>query len=152
MRFPVIINVDSCQTDPDGRTEHINACYKGAMFEKDGHMFISYDEKTSDPSGNADKSITKSMLKISDERVELSKKGTLNYNMYFERGVKTNVSYATLYGSIHMTVETFLLDIKSDDPGEVKVNIGYLLDMGGGYVLKCEMDIAAELTEELTPV
>ena len=140
MRIPVSIRVDSTQTDPDGRTDRVTAEYSGALFEKDGKSYISYTEDTRSEGG----AVTKCLLKISDKKIELNKNGVMSYNMVFEEGKKDALSYRTAYGLIPMTLETYSLDVKRNIDMSVNMAIGYNLDMGGGYVLKCEMKLDAE--------
>ena len=141
MRSPVLIRVDSRQTDPDGRTDDISAEYEGNMFQKDGVCVLSYEE-------TADGGPVKCMIKIYEDRIELGKKGKLSYNMVFREGMRNPVSYGTIYGIVPMTVEATSLNVTRDISTGVCVEVQYRLDMGGGYVLKCGMRLNAEPTED----
>ena len=141
MKTPVSIRVDSRQTDPDGRIDNISASYEGMMFHKDDVWVLSYDEAS-------DAGLVKCMIKIYDDRIELSKKGKLSYNMFFKEGVRKPVSYGTVYGIVPMVAETSSIDIMRDIGTGISAEIQYNLDMGGGYVLKCGMRLNAEPTED----
>ncbi len=139
MITPVILKVGNRQTDPDGKTEDVKALYRGRMYERDGKCCISYEETGENETGN----ITKCMLKISGEKIELNKKGDVSYNMVFKKGGKEIFSYGTPYGAVPMTVETLRLDVRGDISLGLVADIRYDLDMSG-YVLNCEMTIQAE--------
>ncbi len=148
MRVPVIVRVDNLQTDPDGKSEHVVANYKGSMLVNDGRCVVGYEETL--PGDNKQSKPVKCMLKFSDKKIELNKNGDLSYNMVFVEGERVKFLYRTAFGTIDMAVETLSLITGGDIGKGLTAEIKYLLDMNG-YALKCELNLSVDPVVEMRP-
>ncbi len=100
-------------------------------------MYTEYNEESKQP--------VKNLIKISDEKVELVKRGEYNVNMVFG-GDSENLSYYnTPFGQILVGIITESINVHSEIGDEKKtvINIKYKLTMNGEYASDNEIEIVA---------
>ena len=141
MTYSALITVDNRQTAPNGQSEHIVSTYNGSLHEKDEMLIAGYREETEDD-------VLKCLLKFSNDRIELKKNGKLSYQMTFKAGEPDTVMYHTPYGVVPMGVCTKSLNIGKLRSDGFEAGVEYTLDMGGDYMIDCEMQIRIEIVEE----
>lgn len=113
-----------CAGDP---IEKMSQKFSGTLFSKDGLVCLSYKED--DSSGLSG---TLSVVKIKDDRIELSRSGGINSLMVFSSGKTFSGNYSTPYGSFPLTINTKKINASLlADSGEIVIS--YSLDFGGEY-------------------
>lgn len=121
MRNNAAILMRTVQT-VDGEDDVIELQTCGKFAERDGKYFISYEE--TELTGFED---TVTTIKISDNRVKMSRSGKYNMSMTYETGEKNLCYYETAYGSIAVAVDTKEI-INGLTPTGGKILIDYILD------------------------
>lgn len=96
----------------------------GNYYEKNGKKYIVYEESevSGFPAG------TKTMLKIENDTVTMSRNGQRGTHMVFENGKKHLGHYETPYGSFTVSTTTDRLSVNMGET-EGKIEIGYLIDI-----------------------
>ncbi len=111
-----------CAGDP---IERMSQNFSGTLFSKDGLVCLSYRED--DSSGLSG---TLSVVKIKEDRIELSRSGGINSLMVFSPGKTFSSNYSTPYGSFPLTINTKKVSSSLlADSGEIVII--YNLDFGG---------------------
>ena len=87
-----------------------------------------------------DGGVSKNLLKLSPDLVELSKKGYSNVNMVFETGKKTVTYYNTPFGNLLIGIYTTNIKITEKEEGLI-ATIQYSLEMNYEHVSDCNITI-----------
>ena len=112
---------------------------KGTYFQKNGKHYITYDEMLSD-----EKKITKNLVKISDDSVEITKKGEVSVNMLFEKDKKNLSFYELPFGNMLIGVQAEKLEFRQSEDG-LLVDMDYELEIDEKYVSQCQMKMEIKI-------
>ncbi len=107
-----IISIIGTQKDPSGATDHIELVTAGQYGFENGESRFCYME--SDITGMSG---TETSFRIGPQGVVMSRKGSLNSEMFFQLGKKHFFLYETPYGSATMGVDTRALRHRMDEHG-----------------------------------
>jgi len=118
----VIISIKGTQNDADGEDSEIELVTDGQFSFENGEGVFSYME--SELTGLEG---TKTSFTISPLGVVLSREGSLNSSMIFEKGRKHEFVYETPYGSTTMGVDTKKLSVDFNEHGG-DMEIEYVVD------------------------
>ena len=133
MTKEVLINISGLQMDVDPENP-IEMVTTGAYYLKNGKHYILYDELSED------NEVTKNVLKIGPNSVELTRKGPQGSHMIFEE-VKENISYYdTPFGSLLMGVNTSNIDWMEEEE-QMRLQVDYDLSVNSDHVSKCKIDV-----------
>ena len=130
------IYIESISSDSDG-TNKIVQTEECTIFEKSGEIFIFYDE-----SEDTLASDVKSKIKISDDSVNIVRKGTYHSNILFKEGYTCNFRYCMPYGDIDMSVKTDIVKVVNDEKN-INISLEYMLNNGEADI-KSTMNIKIE--------
>lgn len=109
----------------------------GTYYEKNGRHYILYDEAIEDIGD-----VTNNIVKISEDKVEVIKRGIVDSCLTFEKGKKHKANYVTPIGLIMLGITTSVLDFKREEDA-IYLHMDYSLEMNGEYVSNCRTDIKA---------
>lgn len=133
----IIVEVKGTQTVGD-MSDTMEVITAGTYNYRNGTCYIMYQEYNEES-----KKPTKNMLKISDDRVELVKRGEYNVNMMFGSDGENLSYYNTPFGQILIGIITENINIHSEigDKKSTVINIKYKLTMNGEYASDNEINI-----------
>ena len=133
MTKDVLINIPGLQMDvePDNPIEMVTT---GAYYLRNGKHYILYDELSED------NEVTKNVLKIGPNSVELTRKGAQGSHMVFEEGKENLSYYDTPFGSLLMGVNTSSIDWMEKEE-EMRLQVDYDLSVNSDHVSKCKIDV-----------
>lgn len=141
MTKDVLITVSGLQfeTEEDQAVEVIS---RGEYYFRNGKHFLIYDELLEE-----DGATSKCIIKISDRVVEVSKKGTINVHMLFEKDVSNMTYYTTPIGDmlLEITTHEILWEEKEDS---MHLRLSYALDMNYQHVSECELTVRVDAIGE----
>lgn len=100
-------SVDGSITEEADNVEVISV---GRHTSRNGKAYIKFEEVYD---GASEKSLT--IIKITDDSIEVSKKGAITTCMEFAKNKRTLSCYNTPYGSIDIAIFTSVLDIKREE-------------------------------------
>ena len=133
MTKEVLINISGLQMDVDPENP-IEMVTTGAYYLKNGKHYILYDELSED------NEITKNVLKIGPNSVELTRKGPQGSPMIFEEGKENLSYYDTPFGSLLMGVNTSNIDWMEEEE-QMRLQVDYDLSVNSDHVSKCKIDV-----------
>ncbi|MSS63277.1 DUF1934 domain-containing protein [Velocimicrobium porci] len=137
MNKKVLVSISGLQTEI-GDDEAIEIVSPGEYHQRDGKHYILYEEMHED--GEAESGVSKNLLKISPDYIELTKKGYANVNMVFEKDKKTMTYYQTPFGNLLIGLYTTNISIIEQKEGMI-ATIDYSLDINYDYVTDCNIKI-----------
>lgn len=139
MEKNVLIHVRGLQmVESNGEDEPIEIVVPGEYYFRNGSHYLRYEEVMEDfpqPTIN--------YIKISDQGMEVRKKGLINVHMVFEQGKKNMTYYTTPYGTIEMGIAATHLDLTSEEDG-LFMKVDYALEMNQEHVADCYLSIQAQ--------
>lgn len=132
MTKDVVISVTGIQVDTEdsGSVEMIS---HGEYYFQNGKHFIIYEEKSED-------SVSKNILKISDHKIELSKKGDISVQMIFEPGKRYLTYYHTPYGKLLIGLHTHKVKFVEEED-YLGIHIEYGLAINYTHASDCSIKI-----------
>lgn len=133
MKKDVTISVKGNQTPPymDDITESISA---GRYSKRNGIEYVRYEESAGDFDN------LKCLLKIQGDSVEITKKGSLEFFIHFEKGRKCVTSFITFFGIMSVSILTNEMIILRDKD-EILIKLEYDIMFGGGTFAGYSADI-----------
>lgn len=141
MQKEVIIFLNSVQHDGMSEDEQIEIITAGQYYNKNGKRYLIYEEMPE--SGGA---VSKNVIKISDEKVEITKTGDSSVKMLFEEHKKSYSSYDMPYGKMMVGLETKRIDFKEEED-KLNLRLEYRLELDYHPMAECVVNIRAESKE-----
>ncbi|MFA9377082.1 MAG: DUF1934 domain-containing protein [Lachnotalea sp.] len=137
MTKEVILSIAGLQfenTEVDTR-EPVEVVTVGEYYNKNGKHYIMYNEVTEGFEGN-----TKNTVKITEESLDIMKKGVTNVHMVFERDKKNLTCYNTPYGNLMIGIAAKNVEIKEEEEN-IDVSVDYALDVNYEHLADCQISI-----------
>lgn len=131
----VSIKVTGTQTI-DGDKDSITTIADGKYYYKNEKHYFMYEEDT-------DNGILKTLIKVSDESMEVKKSGSIKIHLFFKTGHDINCTYETHYGSIPVTIYTKRLDMYIEQE-RMKIIVEYELKNHDQVMMYSELIVEAE--------
>ena len=119
--------------------EAVEVISSGKYHKIDKTHYVSYEE-TTEADESDEGGVSKNLLKMSPDLIELSKKGYSNVTMVFETGKKTMTYYNTPFGNLLIGIYTTDVQIAEKEEGLVAV-IHYSLEMNYEHISDCDITI-----------
>ena len=105
----------------------------GEYYNRNGSHYVMYedvDEQTTD--------ITKNIIKICDEYIEIRKRGQIDTNMIFQKGKVNKTYYSTPFGDMSVEINTNDIEINCTDK-LLDVKIDYALLINNQHLSDCQV-------------
>ncbi|MCM1056840.1 MAG: DUF1934 domain-containing protein [Firmicutes bacterium] len=125
MNRDVEITVAGTWDDGSGKETVTDYRTTGQYFERNGCRYLLYQEQDAES-----KALTSNTMKLRDNVLELSRKGSIHSRMIFEPGQTHPTDYATAYGALRLEVCTQALKCLWTDT-EARISITYRLLLAG---------------------
>lgn len=135
MTKDVIISIGGLQVSPDGQDDTIETVSPGSYYFKNGKHFLVYEEVME---GLQEK--TKNTIKLSEDYMELTKKGIVSIHMLFEKDKKNVMYYNTPFGSLVVGIHAYRVDMKETE-NEMRIDVEYALDVNNEHMSNCHICI-----------
>lgn len=137
MTKEVLISISGLQLDIN-EEEAVEVISVGTYYKKNDKHYLLYEELPMEEMGS--RMLTKNTIKISDNQVDIIKKGVSNTHMIFEKDKKNVTYYNTPFGELLIGIYTTKLEVvESED--EILVNLEYALDVNASHVSDCDIKI-----------
>ncbi len=114
----------------------------GQMYEKDGFVCLTYEEVV-DEEETGVVQVVKNMIRISEEQVEVIKKGPAQSHMVFVPDQTTFTYYSTPLGELEVSIFTDEIERITSDNG-FSLNMQYQLEMNQTFISNSSVNIAVE--------
>lgn len=143
MTKDVILSICGFQFETGG-DEPVEVITGADYFFKNGKHYVLYDEMLPE-SGEE----VKNIIKISNERVDVIRKGPQSTHMVFETDKKNMTYYSTPFGKMMIGINTTNIDCKEDDLN-IEAKINYALDVNYTHVSDCEITVNIKSKDDKT--
>ena len=101
MTKDVLVKISGLQFAEDQDSGPVEIITTGNYYKKNGKHYILYDEVQEGFDG-----VTKSVIKVNDDFLDVTKKGVTNVHMMFEKNKKNMSYYNTPVSYTHLTLPT----------------------------------------------
>lgn len=120
--------------DGEGQ-EPVEVIVSGEYYNRNGKHFVLYEEVME---GFED--VTRNKLKITEDCVEMTKRGAANVHMVFKKGGRTRSVYETPYGPLILQIDTHRIEI-AEEADQIEVRMEYTLDVDEAHLADCDLRI-----------
>ncbi|MDY5576230.1 MAG: DUF1934 domain-containing protein [Lachnospiraceae bacterium] len=140
MKREICISIKGIQKSEEGE-ELVETAAFGEFSCIGDTVFLKYDELSEEGA------VTKTLIKIKNTCVEVTKCGYMESKMVFIPHTVTETDYSTPYGMLAMSLDTEDVAYNIEEKG-VRIQITYLLYLNGTLVSKNQLNIEADFCEE----
>ena len=113
--------------------EPVEMITAGDYYKKNGKHYIMYDEVMEGFDGN-----TRNIIKLTEDSLDITKKGVANVHMVFEKNKKNASYYNTPFGSLLIGIDAKSVDI-AETENNIDVNIKYNLEVNYEHLADCSI-------------
>lgn len=138
MTKEVILAITGLQLSPDQQSDTVEMIAPGEYYYRNGKHYFLYDEVT-----EGFDQITKNVIKVAPDYMELTKKGLVNVHMVFEKNKKNVTYYYTPYGSLLIGIDAQKVHVKESEE-LLNVEVDYGLEMNYEHLANCHIRIEAK--------
>lgn len=122
--------------------EPVEIIAPGEYYFKNGKHYILYDEFM-----EGFDSVTKNVLKLQQDSLEITKRGSSNVHMVFEKDKKNMTCYTTPFGSLMMGIDAHSISIQESEE-ELHAQIEYALDINYEHLADCSIKLHVQSKEQ----
>jgi uncharacterized beta-barrel protein YwiB (DUF1934 family) len=138
MTKDVLLSITGLQFSPDQESNSVEVISPGEYYYRNGRHFFLYDEVT-----EGFDQVTKNIVKVSPDYMELTKKGVVNVHMVFEKNQKNVTYYYTPFGSLLMGIDAKKIDVQEAEDS-IQVDVEYGLELNYEHIANCRIRIDAK--------
>lgn len=137
MEKEVLLKIQGLQISPGETSDAIEVITTGEYYYRNGQHYFLYDEVA-----EGETQVTKNVVKVKEDYMELTKKGVVNVHMVFEKNKQNFTYYYTPYGSLQIGIDAneVLVEERED---EVFVRVMYGLEMNHEHLANCRIQLSA---------
>ena len=143
MTKDVLLSIRGLQfvSQEEEEVEPVEVITAGDYYKKNGKHYIMYDEVTEGFDGN-----TRNVIKLTEDSLDITKKGISNVHMVFEKDKKNMTYYTTPYGSMMMGIDARSVSIEESE-AEIHAQVEYGLDVNYEHLADCMIDLYVQSRE-----
>ena len=132
MTEDILISVRGLHTldteQEEEQTDELEMTMPGKYYFRNGKHYVLFEETDEES-----QSVVKNRFKLSEDRLEISKKGVMNATMTFQRGEKSSSWYGTPVGDVQLGIEVTDMQLMEGED-EIEMNVAYALEMNSEHV------------------
>ena len=146
MTKDVLLSISGLQfaAQDEEDVEPVEVITAGDYYKKNGKHYILYDEVMEGFDGN-----TRNIIKLTDDSLDITKKGVSNVHMVFEKNKKNVSYYNTPFGSLLIGIDAKSVDI-AETEDNIDVRVKYNLEVNYEHLADCSMNIKSKESGEFT--
>lgn len=123
MTKDVLVKISGLQFSDDQDNDPVEIITTGSYYKKNGKHYILYDEVQEGFDG-----VTKSVIKVNDDFLDVTKKGVTNVHMMFEKNKKNMSYYNTPFGNLLVGINA--TDVKVNETEDnIDIKVDYKLEV-----------------------
>ena len=140
MTKDVLLKISGLQftADEEEGSEPVEIIAPGEYYYRNGKHYILYDEVA-----EGYQEITKNVLKLKKDCLEVTKKGGSNTHMVFEKDKKNMTYYHTPFGSLLMGIDAKEISVSETDQ-EIHAQVQYALDVNYEHLADCTITLSVQ--------
>lgn len=135
MTKDVLVKISGLQFSDDQGNEPVEIITTGNYYKKNGKHYILYDEVQEGFDG-----VTKSIIKVNDDFLDVTKKGVTNVHMMFEKNKKNMSYYNTPFGNLLVGINA--TDVKVNETEDnIDIKVDYKLEVNYEHLAECSISM-----------
>lgn len=131
MTKDVLLTISGMQFAMGDEDEPIEVITAGGYYKKNGKHYVVYDEVMEGFEG-----VTKNVIKIYEDGLDITKRGAANVHMIFEKNKKNVTYYQTPYGNLLIGIDAKKMQIKETEEN-IDVKVEYALEVNYEHLADC---------------
>lgn len=135
MTKDVILTISGLQFAQEMEAAPIEVVTAGSYYKKNGKHYIVYDEVMEGFEGT-----TKNIIKLSDDYLDITKRGIANVHMVFEKNKKNMTYYQTPYGNIFIGIDAEKVEVEETEDN-INVDVIYALEANYEHLADCKIQM-----------
>ena len=132
----------SADSDDINDSEPVEIIAPGEYYYKNGKHYILYDEVV-----EGFENVTKNVLKLQKDSLEITRRGSSNVHMIFEKDRKNMTCYSTPFGSMMMGLDAHSISIEESEE-EIHAQVAYALDVNYEHLADCTIDLYVQSKDQ----
>ena len=130
MTKDVLVKISGLQFAEDQDNGPVEIITTGNYYKKNGKHYILYDEVQEGFDG-----VTKSVIKVNDDFLDVTKKGVTNVHMMFEKNKKNMSYYNTPFGNLLVGINA--TDVKVNETEDnIDIKVDYKLEVNYEHLVR----------------
>ncbi|MGN0414305.1 MAG: DUF1934 domain-containing protein [Agathobacter sp.] len=142
MTKDILLSIRGLQITEDTQKDTVEVISPGEYYFRNGKHFFLYEEAE-----EGKQEITKNIIKVTDDYMEVTKKGAVNVHMVFEKNKKNVTYYNTPFGSLLIGIDAYRVDV-TQTPEEIEAYVEYALEVNNEHLANCRIRIKANSRAE----
>ncbi len=142
MTKDILLSIRGLQITEDTQKDTVEVITPGEYYFRNGKHFFLYEEAE-----EGKQEITKNIIKVTDDYMEVTKKGAVNVHMVFEKNKKNVTYYNTPFGSLLIGIDAYRVDV-TQTPEEIEAYAEYALEVNNEHLANCRIRIKANSRAE----
>lgn len=135
MTKDVLVKISGLQFSDDQGNDPVEIITTGNYYKKNGKHYILYDEVQEGFDG-----VTKSIIKVNNDFLDVTKKGVTNVHMMFEKNKKNMSYYNTPFGNLLVGINA--TDVKVNETEDnIDIKVDYKLEVNYEHLAECSISM-----------
>lgn len=131
----VLLTISGLQFAQELETEPIEIVTAGSYYKKNGKHYVLYEEVVEGFEGT-----TKNIIKLTEDYLDITKKGIANVHMVFEKNKKNVTYYETPYGMLLIGIDAEKVHVKEAEDN-IDVDVRYDLEANYEHLAACRIQM-----------
>ena len=141
MTKDVLVKISGLQFVGEEDNDSIEVITSGTYYKKNDKHYVLYEEVME---GTTD--ITKNVIKIGDNFMEVTRKGPASVHMVFEKDKKNVSYYYTPFGNLLIGIDAKQIQIDESEM-DINVKVNYGLEINYEHVADCHITVDVKSKE-----
>lgn len=142
MTKEVLLSIRGLQIAQDNQSDTVEVIAPGEYYFRNGKHFFLYEEVE-----EGQQKTTKNIITVTNDYMELTKKGVVNVHMIFERNKKNVTYYYTPYGSLLIGIDAHKVEVREEE-NQMVVEVEYALEVNNEHIANCHIHMVANPRRE----
>ena len=142
MTKDILLSIRGLQITEDTQKDTVEVITPGEYYFRNGKHFFLYEEAE-----EGKQEITKNIIKVTDDYMEVTKKGAVNVHMVFEKNKKNVTYYNTPFGSLLIGIDAYRVEV-TQTLEEIEAYVEYALEVNNEHLANCRIRIKANSRAE----
>ena len=135
MTKDVLVKISGLQFAGEDDSDSIEVITSGTYYKKNGKHYVLYEEVM-----EGIDEITKNMIKIGKNSMEVTRKGPATTHMVFEKDKKNISYYYTPYGNLLIGIDAKEIHVDETDL-DINVKVNYGLEINDEHMADCNITV-----------
>ena len=136
----VLVTICGVQMADGEVTEPIEVVSTGQRYEKNGKIYVVFEEVVNEDTNEELGKIVKNTIRIDGEQLDIIKRGEGGTHLVFKEGQSNQTYYNTPYGNMEITLNTAMLNIRVVED-IIEAAAKYDLEVNHVQIAECSVSI-----------